>query len=128
MIDPYLQRLLVMEQEGSCMVPVTPRIRNKSKMQILRSCRCNPRLPSTDRRSDHGPCWWSVVHHCNPSPAKLRKLAKSRLTDRPMVRRSDHSPWSVSVDRDFPYPASETNYDRTARTFIRSTVHRFDRR
>ncbi|WMV38357.1 hypothetical protein MTR67_031742 [Solanum verrucosum] len=38
-------------------------------MQILRSCRCNPRLPSTDRRSDHGPCWWSVVRHYNPSPA-----------------------------------------------------------
>ncbi|WMV38589.1 hypothetical protein MTR67_031974, partial [Solanum verrucosum] len=19
-------------------------------------------------RSDHGPCWWTVVHHCNPSP------------------------------------------------------------
>ncbi|WMV25582.1 hypothetical protein MTR67_018967 [Solanum verrucosum] len=55
-------------------------------MLILRSCRCNPRLPSTDRSSDHGPCWWSVVHHCNPSPTKLRKLAKSRLTDRPTVR------------------------------------------
>ncbi|WMV32981.1 hypothetical protein MTR67_026366 [Solanum verrucosum] len=25
-------------------------------MQILKNCRCNPRLPSTDRRSDHGPC------------------------------------------------------------------------
>ncbi|WMV25847.1 hypothetical protein MTR67_019232 [Solanum verrucosum] len=25
-------------------------------MQILRSCRCNLRLPSTDSRSDHGPC------------------------------------------------------------------------
>ncbi|WMV46555.1 hypothetical protein MTR67_039940, partial [Solanum verrucosum] len=49
---------------------VTPRIQNRpKKMQILRSCRCNPRLPSTDRRSDHGPCWWSVVRHCNPSPA-----------------------------------------------------------
>ncbi|WMV20313.1 hypothetical protein MTR67_013698 [Solanum verrucosum] len=32
-------------------------------MQILRSFRCNPQLPSTDRRSDHGPCWWSVVQH-----------------------------------------------------------------
>ncbi|WMV36655.1 hypothetical protein MTR67_030040 [Solanum verrucosum] len=51
---------------------------------------CNPRLPSTDRRSDHGPCWWSVVHHCNPSPTKLRKSVKSRPTDRPTVRRSDH--------------------------------------
>ncbi|WMV26572.1 hypothetical protein MTR67_019957 [Solanum verrucosum] len=37
-------------------------------MQILRSCRCNLRSPSTDRRSDHGPSWWSVVRHCNPSP------------------------------------------------------------
>ncbi|WMV51510.1 hypothetical protein MTR67_044895 [Solanum verrucosum] len=43
--------------------------------------------------SDHGPSWWSVVHHCNPSPNKLRKLAKSRLTDRPTVRRSDHASW-----------------------------------
>ncbi|WMV24583.1 hypothetical protein MTR67_017968 [Solanum verrucosum] len=25
-------------------------------MQILRSCRYNLRSPSTDRRSDHGPC------------------------------------------------------------------------
>ncbi|WMV24298.1 hypothetical protein MTR67_017683 [Solanum verrucosum] len=72
-------------------------------MKILRSCRCNLRSPSTDRRLDHGPCWWSVVHQCNPSPNQLRKLAKSRFTDRPTVRRSDHGPWSVSVDRDFPY-------------------------
>ncbi|WMV56339.1 hypothetical protein MTR67_049724 [Solanum verrucosum] len=42
-------------------------------MHILRSCRCNLRSPSTDRRSDHGPCWWSVVHHCNPSPASSEK-------------------------------------------------------
>ncbi|WMV09295.1 hypothetical protein MTR67_002680 [Solanum verrucosum] len=64
-------------------------------MKILRSCRCNLRSSSTDRRSDHGPCWWSVVHHCNPSSNQLRKLAKSRLTDRPTIRRSDHGPWSV---------------------------------
>ncbi|WMV54765.1 hypothetical protein MTR67_048150 [Solanum verrucosum] len=49
-------------------------------MQILRSCRCNSRSPSTDRRSDHGPCWWTVVHHCNPSLASSEKLAKSRPT------------------------------------------------
>ncbi|WMV19625.1 hypothetical protein MTR67_013010 [Solanum verrucosum] len=42
-------------------------------MQILRKCRCNPRLPSTDRRTDHGPCWWSVIHHCNPSPNPAQK-------------------------------------------------------
>uniref|UniRef100_M1BV44 Uncharacterized protein n=1 Tax=Solanum tuberosum TaxID=4113 RepID=M1BV44_SOLTU len=54
-------------------------------------------------------------------------MAKSRFTDRPTVRRSAHGPWSVSVDRDFPYPASDTNYDRPAHTVIRSTVHRSDR-
>ncbi|WMV45339.1 hypothetical protein MTR67_038724 [Solanum verrucosum] len=48
--------------------------------------------------------------------------------DRPTVRRSDHRPWSVSVDRDFPYPASDTNYGRPARTVIQSTVRRSDRR
>ncbi|WMV29863.1 hypothetical protein MTR67_023248 [Solanum verrucosum] len=47
---------------------------------------------------------------------------KSRLTDRPTVRRSDHGPWSMSVDRHFPYPASDTNYGRQARIVIRSTV------
>ncbi|WMV09272.1 hypothetical protein MTR67_002657 [Solanum verrucosum] len=45
-------------------------------MQILRSCRCNPRLPPTDRRSDHDPCWWSVVHHCNPSPNPAQKIGE----------------------------------------------------
>ncbi|WMV46960.1 hypothetical protein MTR67_040345 [Solanum verrucosum] len=79
-------------------------------MQILRSCRCNLRSPSTDRRSDHGPCWWSVVHHCNPSQPTQKKLAKSRPTDRPTVRRLDHGPWSVSVDQDLLYPASDMNY------------------
>ncbi|WMV32184.1 hypothetical protein MTR67_025569 [Solanum verrucosum] len=79
-------------------------------MQILRSCRCNLRSPSTDRRSDHGPCWWTVVHHCNPSPASSEKLAKSRPTDRPTVRRSDHGPWSESVDQDLIYPTSDMNY------------------
>ncbi|WMV51424.1 hypothetical protein MTR67_044809 [Solanum verrucosum] len=97
-------------------------------MQIMRSCRCNLRSPSTDHRSDHGPCWWSVVHHCNLSPNQLRKLVKSRLTDRPTVRRSDHGLWSMSVDRDFPYPASDKNYGRPARTVIRSTVRSSDRR
>ncbi|WMV41777.1 hypothetical protein MTR67_035162 [Solanum verrucosum] len=55
-------------------------------------------------------------------------LAKSRLTDRPTVRISDHGPWSVSVDQDFPYPASDTTYGQPARTAIRSTVRRSDRR
>ncbi|WMV08000.1 hypothetical protein MTR67_001385 [Solanum verrucosum] len=43
-------------------------------MQILRSCRCNPWLPSTDRRSDHDPCWWSAVRHCNPSLNPAQKI------------------------------------------------------
>ncbi|WMV49830.1 hypothetical protein MTR67_043215 [Solanum verrucosum] len=43
-------------------------------MQILRSRMCNPWLPSTDRRSNHGLCWWSVVHHCNPSLNLAQKI------------------------------------------------------
>ncbi|WMV49911.1 hypothetical protein MTR67_043296 [Solanum verrucosum] len=72
-------------------------------MQTLRSCRCNPRLPSTDHRSDHGPC-------------------------RPPVLRSDHGPWSVSVDQGTLYPASDANDGRPAWTVVRSTVRRSDRR
>ncbi|WMV54434.1 hypothetical protein MTR67_047819 [Solanum verrucosum] len=49
---------------------------------------------------------------------QLRKLAKSRLTDRPTVRRSDHGPWSVFVDRDFPYqPLTQTTVDQHGPSF-----------
>ncbi|WMV41286.1 hypothetical protein MTR67_034671 [Solanum verrucosum] len=42
-----------------------------------------------------------------PLPNQFRKkLVKSR----PTVRRSDHGLWSVSVDEDLLYPASNTNY------------------
>uniref|UniRef100_M1DB45 Uncharacterized protein n=1 Tax=Solanum tuberosum TaxID=4113 RepID=M1DB45_SOLTU len=34
----------------------------------------------------------------------------------------------MSVDRDFPYSASDTNYGRPARTVIRSTLRKSDRR
>ncbi|WMV54469.1 hypothetical protein MTR67_047854, partial [Solanum verrucosum] len=51
---------------------------------------------------------WFVTE--NFLKTQSENLAKSRLTDRPTVRRSDHDPWSVSVVRDFPYPASDTNY------------------
>ncbi|WMV33879.1 hypothetical protein MTR67_027264 [Solanum verrucosum] len=69
---------------------------------------------------------WFVTE--NFPRTQSENLAKSRLTDRPTVRRSDHGPWSMSVDRDFPYPASDTNYGRPARTVNRSTVRRSDRR
>ncbi|WMV46394.1 hypothetical protein MTR67_039779 [Solanum verrucosum] len=102
------------QQYGLCNTPYS----KQTRMQILRSCRCNLRSPSTDRRSDHGPCWWTVVHHCNPSPNQLRKLAKSRPTDRPTVRRSDHGPWSVSVDQDLFYqPLTQTTVDQHGPSF-----------
>ncbi|WMV43257.1 hypothetical protein MTR67_036642 [Solanum verrucosum] len=81
-------------------------------MQILKSCRCNPRLPSTDRRSDNGPCWWSVVHHCNPSQTQLRNLAKSRLTDRPTVR--GLCPWIRTF---FTQPLTRTMIDQHGPSF-----------
>ncbi|WMV33508.1 hypothetical protein MTR67_026893 [Solanum verrucosum] len=63
---------------------------------------------------------WFVTE--NFPRTQSENLAKSRLTDRPTVRRSGHGPWSVSMDRDFPYPASDTNYGRPARTVIQSTA------
>ncbi|WMV33123.1 hypothetical protein MTR67_026508 [Solanum verrucosum] len=48
-----------------------------------------------------------------PLPSQFRKLAKSQLTNRPTVHRLDHCPWSVSVDRDFPYqPLTQTTVDQ----------------
>ncbi|WMV42952.1 hypothetical protein MTR67_036337, partial [Solanum verrucosum] len=51
---------------------------------------------------------WFVTE--NFPRTQSENLAKSQLTDKLTVRRSDHDPWSVSVDRDFPYPVSDTNY------------------
>ncbi|WMV32675.1 hypothetical protein MTR67_026060 [Solanum verrucosum] len=47
-------------------------------------------------RSDHGPWWWSVVHHCNPSPNQAQKIDQASTH----IHSSDHSLWSVSVDQD----------------------------
>ncbi|WMV55524.1 hypothetical protein MTR67_048909 [Solanum verrucosum] len=48
----------------------------RPKMQILRSCKCNPRLPPTDQRSDHdhagGPWFTTAI----PPQTKLRKSGK----------------------------------------------------
>ncbi|WMV10465.1 hypothetical protein MTR67_003850 [Solanum verrucosum] len=63
--------------------------------------------------------WFTTATPPQPSS---EKLAKSRLTDRPTVRRSDHGPWSVSVDRDLSYPTFDINYGRLALTVNRSTV------
>ncbi|WMV55642.1 hypothetical protein MTR67_049027 [Solanum verrucosum] len=68
---------------------------------------------------------WFVTE--NFPRTQSENLAKSRLTERLTVRRSDHGPSSVFVDRDFPYPASDTNYGRPAQTVIQSTVCRSDR-
>ncbi|WMV42102.1 hypothetical protein MTR67_035487 [Solanum verrucosum] len=68
-------------------------------MQISRSYRCNPRLPSTDRMVTHDQCWWSVVRICNLTQTQPRKYSKCRPTTRPTNLRSGHGPWFVSVDR-----------------------------
>uniref|UniRef100_M1DFK3 Gag-pol polyprotein n=1 Tax=Solanum tuberosum TaxID=4113 RepID=M1DFK3_SOLTU len=65
--------------------------------------------------------WFTTA---TPLQTSSEKLAKSRLTDRPMVRRSDHGPWFVTVDPDLLYPTSDMNYGRPARTVIRSMVRR----
>ncbi|WMV57890.1 hypothetical protein MTR67_051275 [Solanum verrucosum] len=42
-----------------------------------------------------GDPWFTTA---TPSQPSSKKLAKSRLTDRPTVRRSDNGPWSMSMD------------------------------
>ncbi|WMV55520.1 hypothetical protein MTR67_048905 [Solanum verrucosum] len=62
-----------------------------------------------------GGLWFTTA---TPPQTSSEKLAKSRLTDRPTVRRSDHGPWSVSVDRDFPYqPLTQTTVDQHGPSF-----------
>ncbi|WMV30032.1 hypothetical protein MTR67_023417 [Solanum verrucosum] len=61
--------------------------------------------------SDHGPCWWSAIHHCNPSPNQLNNWPSPDSWTDP--RSVDQTPWSVSVDRDFPYqPLTQTPVDQ----------------
>ncbi|WMV45446.1 hypothetical protein MTR67_038831 [Solanum verrucosum] len=86
---------------------------------------CHPRTVGQTTARASGP-WFTTA--TLPQNSVRKFLAKSRLTDRPTVRRSDHGPWSVSVDQDLLYPASDINYGRPARTVIRSTVRRSDHR
>ncbi|WMV47007.1 hypothetical protein MTR67_040392 [Solanum verrucosum] len=59
---------------------------------------------------------WFVIE--NFPRTQSENLAKSRLTDRPTVCRSDHGSWSVSVDRDFPYqPLTQTTVDQHGPSF-----------
>ncbi|WMV45375.1 hypothetical protein MTR67_038760 [Solanum verrucosum] len=59
---------------------------------------------------------WFVTE--NFPRTQSENLAKSRLTDRPTVRGSDHSPWSVSVDQDFPYqPLTQTTVNQHGPSF-----------
>ncbi|WMV57869.1 hypothetical protein MTR67_051254 [Solanum verrucosum] len=88
-------------------------------MQIMRNCRSNLRSPSTDRRSDHGPCWWSVVRHCNPSPASSEKNWL-RLDPRTDPRSVDQTtvrglcPW---IKTSFTQPLTRTTVDQHGPSF-----------
>uniref|UniRef100_M1DL68 Uncharacterized protein n=1 Tax=Solanum tuberosum TaxID=4113 RepID=M1DL68_SOLTU len=55
-----------------------------------------------------------------PKPSSENKLS--------LDPRSDHGPWSVSVDRGPLYPASDANDGRPVRTVVQSTVRRSDHR
>uniref|UniRef100_M1D9H1 Uncharacterized protein n=1 Tax=Solanum tuberosum TaxID=4113 RepID=M1D9H1_SOLTU len=83
--------------------------------------RCTDMIVGQTTACAGGP-WFTTA---TPQPSS-EKSAKSRLTDKLMVRRSDHGSWSVSVDRDLIYPVSDRNYGRPAQTVNRSTVRRSD--
>ncbi|WMV45691.1 hypothetical protein MTR67_039076 [Solanum verrucosum] len=67
----------------------------KAKYPHLFRSNFTPALGQT-KACDGGP-WFTTA---TLSQTQLRKSAKSRPTDIPMIRRSDHDPWSVSVDQD----------------------------
>ncbi|WMV38968.1 hypothetical protein MTR67_032353 [Solanum verrucosum] len=75
---------------------------------------CHPQTVGQTTARAGGP-WFTTA--TTPQPSS-EKSAKSRLTDKPTVRRSDHGPWSVSMDQDLLYPASDMNYGRPARTVV----------
>ncbi|WMV24128.1 hypothetical protein MTR67_017513 [Solanum verrucosum] len=66
----------------------------------------HPRTVGQTTARAGGP-WFTTATPPQPS---LKKSAKSRLTDRPMVRRSNNGLWSMSMDQELLYPASDTNY------------------
>ncbi|KAH0688938.1 hypothetical protein KY289_016296 [Solanum tuberosum] len=67
---------------------------------------CHPRTVGQTTARAGGP-WFTTATPPQPS---LEISTKSRPTGRLTVRRSDHGPWFVSVDRDLIYPVSDTNY------------------
>ncbi|WMV38013.1 hypothetical protein MTR67_031398 [Solanum verrucosum] len=72
-----------------------------------------------------GGLWFTTTA---PPQTQLRKSTKSRPMGRPTVRRSDHHPWSMSVDRGPFHPASDANDSRPVQIVVRSTVYMFDHR
>ncbi|WMV38014.1 hypothetical protein MTR67_031399 [Solanum verrucosum] len=82
----------------------------------------NPQIIGQTTTRAGGP-WFTTA---TPPQTQLKKLSRSRLTDRPMVCRSDHGPCSVFVDRGPVHPASDANDGRPTWTVIRSTVRRSD--
>ncbi|WMV07473.1 hypothetical protein MTR67_000858 [Solanum verrucosum] len=87
-------------------------------MQILRSCKCNLRSPSTDRRSDHGPCWWTVVHHCNPSPASLENwLSPDSRIDPRSVDQTTVRGLCLWIETSLTQPLTQTTVDQHGPSF-----------
>ncbi|WMV30107.1 hypothetical protein MTR67_023492 [Solanum verrucosum] len=49
----------------------------------------------------------------DPILLELKGVVNNQRVEGPTVRRSDHGPWSVFVDRDFPYqPVTQTTVDQ----------------
>ncbi|WMV07963.1 hypothetical protein MTR67_001348 [Solanum verrucosum] len=89
---------------------------------MFRACAthgCHPLTVDQTTACAGGPLFTTAT----PPQTQLRKLAKSRPTDRSTVCRPDHGPWSVSMDRGPLYPTSDVNDDRPARTIVRSTKY-----
>ncbi|WMV50865.1 hypothetical protein MTR67_044250 [Solanum verrucosum] len=77
-------------------------------MQILRSCRCNPRTVGQTMACAGGP-WFNTATPPQPSS---EKSAKSRLTDRPTVH--GLCPW---IKTSFTQPLTQTTVDQHRPSF-----------
>ncbi|KAH0636086.1 hypothetical protein KY289_036001 [Solanum tuberosum] len=75
---------------------------------------CNLRSPSTDRRSDHDPYWWSVVHHCNPSQTSSEKnmLSFDSRTDPRSVDRTTVCGLCPWIETSFTQSVTQTTVDQ----------------
>ncbi|WMV49652.1 hypothetical protein MTR67_043037 [Solanum verrucosum] len=87
-------------------------------MQILRSYRCNPRLPATDRRSDHDPCcgpWFTTT--TPPQPSSENRLTLDPRTDPRSLGQTTVRGLCPWIEAPFTQPLTQTTANQHGPSF-----------